>query len=103
LGTATAIYSSIMFPKIQVVLSRRNLEVLLSKLDRVKNGESSACTIIKRHNPDDGIYATSEDIAVIAVEDEIMYANRPAGAMHPADEVKNHRHTTGVEYAGPIL
>jgi hypothetical protein len=87
-----------MFPTKQVVLSRRNLEALLSKLDRVKNGEVSACMIIKHHNPDDGIYATSEEIAVLAVEDEILYANRPAGMMHPAD-VKEVRHTTGVGYS----
>jgi hypothetical protein len=83
-----------MIPNKQVVLSRRNLEALLSKLDRVKEGEFSACTIIKRFNPSDGIYATTEDIAVIAVEDEILYANRPAGMMYPKD-VKNIRHTTG--------
>jgi hypothetical protein len=78
----------------QVVLSRRNLEALLSKLDRVKNGEDSACTIIKMHNPADGIFATTENIAVVAVEDEILYANRPAGIVHPSD-IKEIRHVTG--------
>ena len=31
----------------RVDLSRRNLLALLSKLDRVKAGETSACTIVK--------------------------------------------------------
>lgn len=78
----------------QVVLSRRNLEVLLSKLDRVKAGEHSACAIIKHNNPADGENATSMSIMVRAVEDEVLYANRPAGFMLPQD-VKEVRHTTG--------
>jgi hypothetical protein len=78
----------------QVVLSRRNLEVLLSKLDRVKAGEYSACAIIKHNNPDDGENATSETTMVRAVEDEVLYAKRPAGYMLEQD-VKEVRHTTG--------
>lgn len=58
-------------------LSRRNLLTLLSKLDRVRNGESSQCTIIKPN----GTMITAE-------EDEVHYADRPPGEMHPADTPK---------------
>lgn len=86
-----------------VYLSRRNLEALLSKLDRVKAGDASACSIIKRKNPDDGIYMTTIDaIMVTAVEDELLYANRSAGMMNPAD-VKEVRHTSGECFTGPLI
>jgi hypothetical protein len=70
----------------KVFLSRRNLLVLLSKLDRVKAGESSACTIIKRDNAHSKYPQTMEEIEITAVEDEDYYAERMAGLMHPADE-----------------
>lgn len=68
----------------KVYLSRRNLLTLLAKLDGVKQGEASACTIIKRdttHNK----YAASCVVAVIAVEDAAYY-DRPAGAVRASDE-----------------
>jgi len=72
-----------------VYLSRRNLEVLLSKLDRRAAGEETACTIIKQQNPLDKPYMmTMKQLAVVAVPDELFYANRAAGEMHPKD-VKN--------------
>ena len=60
-----------------ITLSRRNLLTLLSKLDRVKNGEESNCTILK---------PTREGyVAITAIEDEVAYADRPPGPVHPKD------------------
>lgn len=71
----------------QVVLSRRNLNILLSKLDRVKNGDASVCTIIKGIDPNAPEHLRNTNvIAVIAVEDEVLYAHRNPGPMHPKDE-----------------
>ena len=71
-----------------VYLSRRNLEVLLSKLDRKAAGEETACAIIKQQNPLDKPYLmTMKQLKVVAVPDELFYANREAGEMHP-DDVK---------------
>jgi hypothetical protein len=39
--------------KATIFLSRRNLEVLLSKLDRQAAGQETACTIIKYKNLED--------------------------------------------------
>ncbi len=76
--------------------SRRNLEVLLNKLNRVKAGESSACTIVKHKNPVDAPYMTTlAEVEVVAVEDEVYYRNRPAGMMLAVDEPPE-RHSTGV-------
>lgn len=61
----------------QITLSRRNLLTLLSKLDRVAAGGVSACTLIKNGS-----------IMITAVEDEVAYASRPAGEIHPEDERK---------------
>jgi len=70
-----------------VYLSRRNLKVLLSKLDRVRNGESSACTIIKQDTKHP-VYPCTDMTQVIAVEDADYYTDRQAGPMYPADEPK---------------
>ena len=70
-----------------VYLSRRNLKVLLSKLDRVRNGESSACTIIKQ-DTQHLKYPCTDMTQVIAVEDADYYTDRQAGPMYPADEPK---------------
>lgn len=59
----------------QLILSRRNLLTLLSKLDRVKSGEHSLCTIIKPCGT-----------VVTAVENEVEYMNRKPGVVHPLDE-----------------
>jgi hypothetical protein len=56
----------------EVVLSRRNLVALLSKLDE----PGSACTIIK---PDGTV--------VHAVEDGEVYVDRPPGEMHMNTEL----------------
>ena len=79
----------------QVFLSRRNLEVLLNKLDRQKAGGSTECTIIKYQNEADKPHMlTLKSLVVTAVEDEVYYKNRSAGEMHPADETEI-RHATG--------
>ncbi len=67
-------------------LSRRNLLTLLSKLDRVKEGDTSACTLIKPKNihekyPHPGFRIT-------AVEDADYYTERCAGEVHPSDEAR---------------
>lgn len=55
----------------RVVLSKRNLLALLSKLEM----PGSACTIVK-----DGVYVSSEP-------DEEHYQGRTPGEMHPLTEV----------------
>ena len=64
-----------------VVLSRRNLLSLLSKLDRVAVGESSACAIIKRDDLHPVYPQSMREILVQAVEDDVYYADRKAGAV----------------------
>jgi len=69
----------------QLYLSRRNLLTLLSKLDRVKRGEGSMCTLVKQDltHPK---YPASVVVRLTAVEDEDYYTDRLAGQVHPADE-----------------
>jgi hypothetical protein len=69
----------------QVYLSRKNLLTLLSKLDRVKSGDLSACTLIKSDNQHPKYSQTMKDILVTAVEDEDYYTDRSAGDVHPLD------------------
>jgi hypothetical protein len=70
----------------KIYLSRRNLLTLLSKLDRKKNEESTACTLIKNKNDIDPFVQTIDQIAVTAVEDSEYYIAREAGQVHPADD-----------------
>jgi hypothetical protein len=82
-------------------LSRRNLLTLLSKLDRKAEGEQTQCTVIKNQNPaSDKFKQTMVQIAVVAVEDDEYYGaqNRPAGVMHPADEVNTTVPSTGLGF-----
>ena len=72
----------------QIYLSRRNLLVLLSKLDRLETGDETACAIVKYANPSDPYCNTIDQVMVIAVPDEKFYTNRSPGIMHPADEAK---------------
>jgi hypothetical protein len=67
-------------------LSKRNLQTLLSKLERAERGEPTHCTIIKYHNPEDPCINTMDAVMVVAVPDDLLYANRQAGVMHPADD-----------------
>lgn len=70
----------------QIYLSRRNLVVLLSKLDRKAAGEETACTITKFDNVHPVYPQTMVECAVTAVEDEEYYVERKPGVMHPKDE-----------------
>lgn len=72
----------------KVYLSRRNLLTLLSKLDRVKEGEISACTLIKSDNTHTKYPQSFPDIAVVAIEDEDYYVNRTPGRVLSVDEPK---------------
>lgn len=59
----------------QVVLSKRNLLVLLNKLEKAERQPgSTACAIIK-------VDEDGEDLLVAALPDEVVYATRGAGAM----------------------
>ena len=69
-----------------VYLSRRNLETLLSKLDRVKAGDSSKCTLIKADTQNSKYPQTMSEIAVVAVENEDYYTDRNPGEVFPLDE-----------------
>ena len=70
-----------------VYLTRRNLETLLSKLDRKASGDESACTLVKRDTTHSK-YPCSQVTYVIALENAEYYTNRPAGRVYPEDEVK---------------
>ncbi len=85
---------------IRVYLSESNVRTLLSKLDRVRNGEQSRCTLVKRdtvHPLYPCQYVTSvtavedsapfEDINFIfyVIADEEYYSERAAGEIHPKD------------------
>ena len=67
-----------------IYLTRRNLQVLLSKLDRAKAGEATERTIIKMDtlHPE---YPCSSPCMVTAIEDAEYYTDREPGEMHPAD------------------
>jgi hypothetical protein len=67
-------------------LSKRNLLSLLAKLDRQEQGEETHCTIIKYRIEEDAVVNTMDACMVVAVPDEVMYANRNAGPMHHSDE-----------------
>lgn len=69
----------------RIYLSKRNLLVLLSKLERKAKGEETACTIVKYHNPHPHYEQTLDEVMVTAVPDEDYYDREP-GAMHPSDE-----------------
>jgi hypothetical protein len=52
----------------KVYLSRRNIQTLLNKLDRVKAGDFSACTLIKCDNQHAKYPQTMSECAVSAIE-----------------------------------
>jgi hypothetical protein len=84
--------------KNEIYLSRRNLEALLSKLDRLEAGEQTACTIVKVQGDAEEYKQTMASIKIIAVPDAVYYTalNRPAGMMHPADEIHLSSPSTGL-------
>ena len=59
---------------------------LLSKLDRVKNGQQSFCSIVKNDNRHPKYSQTMDSITITALEDKDYYTDREAGKMHPEDE-----------------
>lgn len=71
---------------VHVYLTRRNLLVLLNKLDRKKKGQGTACTILKFDNTHPVYPQSVPVISVMALEDEEYYTHRPPGAVHPEDE-----------------
>lgn len=52
----------------KVYLTRRNLLTLLSKLDRKRKGEKTACTIVKNDNLHEKYPQTMKTLSVVAVE-----------------------------------
>lgn len=106
-----------------IYLSKRNVEALLSKLNRRQAGEETACAIVKHAQDDDDcafnqslpevLVTAVEDSAwsgwaynftvfntdVLVVGDEAYYAaqGRAAGAMDERDEHLLEKPTTGVE------
>lgn len=68
----------------QIYLSRKNLVTLLSKLDRVKAGETSLCSLIKRDNTHEKFPQSMPEIMVTAIEDDEYY-DRPAGEVYFKD------------------
>jgi hypothetical protein len=69
---------------VRVYLSRRNLEVLLSKLDRKGDGEATACTIIKRDNQHSKYPQSVSEIWVTAIDNDEYY-DRVPGEMYHSD------------------
>ncbi len=67
-----------------VYLTRRNLLTLVSKLDRKKAGEGTACTLVKRDTTHSK-YPCSDVIVVTALEDADYYTDRGPGPVNPAD------------------
>jgi hypothetical protein len=76
----------------QIYLSRRNLETLLSKLNRRRQGEDTACTLIKRDDKHNKYPQTMTEIAVTAVEDGDYYTDRIPGLVYPADRTVEGNH-----------
>lgn len=70
----------------QVYLSRRNLLTLLAKLDGVKEGIPSKCTIIKRDVKHPKYPQSHAIIGVTALEDEDYYVDRGAGEVREREE-----------------
>jgi hypothetical protein len=70
----------------RIYLSERNLRILLSKLERFRQGEETKCSIVKYSNPLDPYCQTMDEIMVIAIPDDKYYTTRQAGKMHPKDE-----------------
>ena len=72
----------------RIYLSKRNLLTLLSKLERLEQGDESSCAIVKYSNPTDPYCNTIDQVIVVAIPDEKFYTNRQPGIMHPLDEEK---------------
>jgi hypothetical protein len=70
----------------QVFLTRRNLLILLSKLNRRRKGEATLCSIIKNDNSHPKYPQTMKSIQITALEDEEYYTDRKPGVMNSIDE-----------------
>lgn len=66
----------------KLYLSRRNITTLLQKLDSVRNGEISACTIIKNEFAHPVYPQTLRRIAVVAVEEHDRYLPGVSARLH---------------------
>jgi len=74
-----------------IYLSRRNLETLLSKLDRLENGEDTTCAIIKYSQPNiDAFKQTIDSVMIVAVPNDKYYKAqaRSPGVVVPEDQPK---------------
>ena len=71
----------------KLYLTRRNLLILLSKLDRKKAGEQTERTLLKCDTTHPKFPCT-DIISVTALEDAEYYTEREAGIVLPADEPK---------------
>lgn len=78
----------------KVFLSRKNLQNLLSKLDRQLAGESTECTIFKHKSKTNKYQQTMNSIEVIAVENKAYYEalGREPGVSYE-DVIKVHEDT----------
>lgn len=72
----------------KLYLSRRNLQTLINKLDRLKAGEETKCTIIK-FNERPSFPNSMDEITVVAIDDDKYYCDFSPGIVYPADEPKN--------------
>lgn len=73
---------------IKLYLTRRNLITLLSKLDRKRAGDETACTIIKNDTVHKVYPNSHAPIEVTAVEDDDYYTERTPGVVHEKDKVR---------------
>lgn len=72
----------------RLFLSRRNLQTLLHKLDRVRAGSHSLCSIIKNDKLHPVYPATIGPVLITAVEDEVYYTDREPGMVLDIDTPK---------------
>lgn len=72
-------------PKSVLYLSERNLRALLSKLERKKKGDDTACAIVKYQDKNSKYKNSSKAIRVVAITDEEAYTNREPGYMLELD------------------
>lgn len=76
---------------VRLFLSRRNLQTLINKLDGVKEGNPSKCTIIKYDGSHPRYPMTSDgegvlsSVMITAVEDEDYYTDRKPGVVREGD------------------
>ena len=65
----------------KIYLSRRNLLALLEKLDHVRSGGQSACSIVKSDTTHPTCPQTIPNVIITAVEDDNYYTDREPGWM----------------------